>query len=251
MPAIPPPITPPPLTERERELRDALPRPARPKKAATIMLWRGPKGNPSILMGKRASRHDFMPSVYVFPGGRVDRADSYAGSTGQMSARTAAVLAAAYSPRRARAVVLAAVRETYEETALMLGAPSARTYNSPSRNPKNASYQAFFDAGQAPDISGIEVVGRAVTPPRRHKRFDTWFFAKDMNGADDISVSDSRELLDVGWFTLEQIKALKTHVATETMLTVLARFLVQDNPPPKIFFMRRERSGFTTGLFPL
>ncbi len=239
-------MKPPALTEREKQLRDALPRPARPKKAATLMLWRGPKDNPSILMGKRASRHDFMPSVYVFPGGRVDRADSYAGSTGQMSARTTAVLAAAYSPRQARAVVLAAVRETYEETALMLGAQATLP-----RNPKNSSYQAFFDAGKTPDISGIEVVGRAVTPPRRHKRFDTWFFAKDMNGADDISVSDSRELLNVDWFTLEQIKSLKTHVATETMLGVLTRFLVQDNPPPRVFFMRRERSGFTTGLFPL
>ena len=235
----------PALTDKEKGLRDALPRAARPKKASTIVLWQGPRDNPRILMGQRASRHDFMPSVYVFPGGRVDRCDSYAGSIGEMSARTKTVLEAAYSPRQARALLLAAVRETYEETSLMLGrkAPQARNLN-------HKSYDAFREAGLTPDISGIEVIGRAITPPRRHKRFDTWFFAKDMNGQGNLETSDSRELLNVDWFTFDQIEALKTHVATETMLKVMKRFLAEDNPPAKVFFMRRKGGTFITEPFP-
>ena len=235
----------PALTDKEKELRDALPRAARPKKASTIILWQGPRDNPRILMGQRASRHDFMPSVYVFPGGRVDRCDSYAGSIGEISPRTKTVLEAAYSPRQARALLLASVRETFEETSLMLGkkAESARNLN-------HKSYDAFRAAGKLPDISGIEVIGRAITPPRRHKRFDTWFFAKDMNGQKNLGTSDSHELLNVGWFTFEQIKELKTHVATDTMLKVMKRFLAQDNPPAQVFFMRRKGNAFITDSFP-
>ena len=235
----------PALTDKEKELRDALPRAARPKKASTIILWQGPRENPRILMGQRASRHDFMPSVYVFPGGRVDRCDSYAGSIGEISPRTKTVLEAAYSPRQARALLLASVRETFEETSLMLGqkAESARNLN-------HKSYDAFRTAGELPDISGIEVIGRAITPPRRHKRFDTWFFAKDMNGQKNLGTSDSHELLNVGWFTFEQIKELKTHVATDTMLKVMKRFLLQDNPPAQVFFMRRKGNAFITDSFP-
>lgn len=239
------PIKSPPLTDKEKELRDALPRAARAKKASTIILWQGPRDNPRILMGQRASRHDFMPSVYVFPGGRVDRADSYAGSVGEISPRTKTVLEAAYNPRQARALLLAAVRETYEETSLMLGRDAKD-----ARNLNHISYDAFRAAGKLPDLKGIEVMGRAITPPRRHKRFDTWFFAKDMNGIANLDTSDSHELLNVNWFTFEQIAELKTHVATETMLKVMKRFLMQDNPPAKVFFMRRKGETFITDPFP-
>ena len=238
-------MRPPRLTDKEKELFDAMTRPARPKKASTIILWQGPRDNPRILMGQRAKRHDFMPSIYVFPGGRVDRADSYAGSVGEMSPRTKSVLDAAYTPRQARALLLASVRETYEETSLMLG----RIYDS-ARNLNHKSYDAFRRAGLTPDISGIEVIGRAITPPRRHKRFDTWFFSKDMNGRENLSTSDSHELLNVDWFTFDQIEDLKTHPATDTMLKVMRRFLTQDNPPPQVFFMRLKGSKYITGLFP-
>ncbi len=235
----------PVLTEKEKELRNALPRAARPKKASTIILWKGPRENPQILMGQRAKRHDFMPDVFVFPGGRVDRADSYAGSMGEISPRTKKILEAAYSPRQARALLLAGVRETFEETSLMLGrkAPQARNLN-------HKSYDAFREAGQLPDISGIEVIGRAITPPRRHKRFDTWFFARDMNGVNATDTADSHELLNVDWFTFDQIAQLKTHVATDTMLKVMKRFLTQDNPPWTVFFMRRKGGQFITDPFP-
>lgn len=60
------------MTDKERAKRKDLKRAPRPRVASTIVLTHGPKENPRILMGQRSSRHDFMPSVYVFPGGRVD-----------------------------------------------------------------------------------------------------------------------------------------------------------------------------------
>ena len=45
-------------------------RPARPRDAASLVLWSpGPDG-PEVLMGRRSSRHRFLPDMFVFPGGR-------------------------------------------------------------------------------------------------------------------------------------------------------------------------------------
>lgn len=233
------------MNAKEKAQRAALDRAARPKIASTIVLLSGPKDNPRILMGQRASRHDFMPSVYVFPGGRVDRGDSYMPYTGDLSPRTETVLEAAYAPRRARAVVLTALRETYEETGLMLG--TAETTN---RNPKDPSWQAFVDQGLLPDLSGIEVFGRAITPPHRHKRFDTWFFVKHVDEAVMETTSDSRELLNVDWFTFDEISELKMHRATLMMLEVLKLYLSNDTAPPSVFFSRMMRGTYLQDHFP-
>ena len=147
------------MSEKERDQRKKLIRAARPRIASTIVLTHGPKDNPRILMGQRSSKHDFMPSVYVFPGGRVDRGDSYVDYAGDLSPRTETIMEAAFTPRKARAVVLASVRETYEETSLLLGTPSKT-----GRNHSDPSWDAFREAGLKPDLEGIEVFGRAVTP---------------------------------------------------------------------------------------
>ena len=109
------------LTDKEKAQRAALKRAARPRIASTIVLYTGQRNNPKILMGQRASRTDFMPSVFVFPGGRIDRADNFAPFVNDLPSRTVQILEHAYAPRKARACVLAAIRETWEETGLMLG----------------------------------------------------------------------------------------------------------------------------------
>lgn len=186
-----------------------------------------------------------MPDVYVFPGGRVDRADSYAKYAGDLSPRTQRILEAAYTPRRARAVALASVRETFEETGLMLS-KSADTH----RNLTHASYDAFREAGQLPDLSGIEVFGRAVTPPHRHKRFDAWFFVKQLGEQTPPKIVDSSELLNVGWFTFDEIAERETQRATDMMLQVLKRYLQADRPPDSIFYSRAIRGQFKMLQFP-
>lgn len=233
------------ITEGERAKRKALDRAPRPRLASTLVLTCGSGENLKILMGQRSKRHDFMPSVYVFPGGRVDRADSYAKYAGDLSARTERILEAAYNPRRARAVALASIRETWEETGLMLGAETTS-----NRNLNHASYDAFREAGQLPDLTGVEVFGRAVTPPHRHKRFDAWFFIKHLGDIQPPKIADSAELLNVGWFTFKEIQGLETQRATDMMLQVLESYLKADRPPENIFYSRAIGGKFKMLQFP-
>lgn len=233
------------ITDGERAKRKDLNRAPKPRIASTLVLTCGDPKDPKILMGRRSKRHDFMPSVYVFPGGRVDRADSYAKFAGDLSPRSERILEAAYSPRKARAVALASVRETWEETGLMLG----RT-DSSGRNLTHQAYDDFRAAGQLPDLSGIEVFGRAVTPPHRHKRFDAWFFIKHLGDVAPPLTKDSNELLNVGWFTFAQIKDLETQRATDMMLDVLKHYLAHKTPPPTIFHSKAVHGRFEMLQFP-
>ena len=49
----------------------------RPRDAATLILVRMKGKTPEVLMGCRDAKHAFMPNRYVFPGGRVDKADAH------------------------------------------------------------------------------------------------------------------------------------------------------------------------------
>ncbi len=232
------------LNADEKALRAKQSRAVRPSLASTIVLITGAKDNPKILMGQRAKRHDFMPSVYVFPGGRVDRADSYAPYVSDLSPRTQSILESLYSPRRARAIVLASIRETFEETGLMLGQAQAWT-----RNLNHSGWDGFRKQGYTPDLSDIEVFGRAVTPPYRHKRFDTWFFISWLDsGRSDIA--DSAELLNVDWFSFDEIEVLETARATDMMIDVLKSYLSGRLPKNKIFHSHMAHGKFRQDFFP-
>ena len=66
-----------------------------PRHAASLIVWRQASGEPEILMGVRHAKHKFMPSVLVFPGGRVDRSDHGVKVRSEMRAETEALLARA------------------------------------------------------------------------------------------------------------------------------------------------------------
>ncbi len=219
----------------------------RAKLASTIVLLRERDGVRQILMGKRSARHDFMPSVYVFPGGRVDRCDSYAPALDHANSRTREILEAAMTPARARACVLAAVRETYEETSLILG----NKFDDKPNASNDPSWKSFHKEGYVPTLANIELFGRAITPPHRDKRFDTWFFLARLNQETaSRPFKNSAELIDTGWFTFAQIKTLKTHRATQMMIAQLQTYLAYDNPPSDIFFSRAVRGKFSFSRFP-
>jgi 8-oxo-dGTP pyrophosphatase MutT (NUDIX family) len=92
----------------------------RPRDAATLILTRDGKDGFEVLMGRRAPGHVFMASKWVFPGGRVERSDAFAAFGTDLPPADAGRLSREVAPRRARAMALAAVRETYEETGLLL-----------------------------------------------------------------------------------------------------------------------------------
>lgn len=174
----------------------------RPKDAATLILLRDAGGSHQVLMGQRHAGHVFMPDRYVFPGGRVERSDNYAKPALPLAAEVCARVARSCTPRRAQALALAAVRETFEETGLILGRPLERP---PKRPP--GSWRPFFATGHAPVLDGLEYVCRAITPPFRPRRFNTRFFL-----AQEVALRGqlrgNGELVDLRWFSLSEARSL-------------------------------------------
>lgn len=198
------------MTETEKRPRRAV----RPRDAATLILLRQRRGKTQVLMGKRHARHRFMPEVHVFPGGQVDRADGYIKPATEFDPRVATVLErSTQSPARARAAALAAIRETFEETGLVVG----RHHIEPART-ANESWQAFFRTGYAPALDGLAYICRAITPPVRPQRFNARFFAADGEHAHG-EIAGSGELLDLDWFTVD--KALTFELANITKIVLL------------------------------
>ncbi|PHR56989.1 MAG: hypothetical protein COA43_12790 [Robiginitomaculum sp.] len=218
----------------------------RPKLASTIVLLRDDNGQQQILMGKRSHKHDFLPSVYVFPGGRVDPSDNYAPAHDHPNSRTREILEKAMTPARARACVLASVRETFEETSLILG-----KRGTPQSAINDPSWKAFHSQGYLPVLADIEVFARAITPPYHDKRFDTWFFLARLDTeAANRPFENSAELVDTHWFTFEEARALKMHRATKMMLGELETYLGYDNPPHDIVFTHVQHRKFILTRFP-
>ncbi|RZJ95912.1 MAG: NUDIX hydrolase [Brevundimonas sp.] len=219
-----------------QDLADAPRRPGvaqRPKDAATLILVRGHGSRPAVLMGRRSPGHVFMASKWVFPGGRIDRSDFGAAAATDLGDKASTRLNRELPPRRARALALAAVRETFEETGLMLARPAEpRRVVGPWRD--------FRAAGALPDLAALAYVARAITPPGRVRRFDARFFIADADrllNPDDASTS--RELDEIAWLTLEEARGQDLPAITRYILGEVAEQL--DNPRRLLPLVRMVR----------
>lgn len=178
-----------------------------------------------VLLLRRNSRAGFVPETYVFPGGRVDATDAEPGTlelvddlTAHMAAERLG-LAAADPP--AIAYYVAAFREAFEETGILVG---RRADGSP---PPTAAFDPAIDRlrddlmedrlGFGEVLSRLEcrVSGSAVeyfahwiTPRRQPRRFDTRFFAARVATA-SVPIVDPREMTDARWIT--PARALERH----------------------------------------
>jgi 8-oxo-dGTP pyrophosphatase MutT (NUDIX family) len=195
----------------------------RPRDASTLILLDRSGPAPKVLMGKRHHGHVFMPGRYVFPGGRIDPADRRMPVAAPLDPRMEAKLMLHIrnpNPEKARAFALTAVRETYEETGLMLGQRTSDTPAAP-----DAEWQAFVEAKILPDLSTMHFIARAVTPPRRARRYDTRFFTADVSAIAhkiDGKVGPDFELVDLVWLPLPEIKQrIELMAITELVLREL------------------------------
>jgi 8-oxo-dGTP pyrophosphatase MutT (NUDIX family) len=176
----------------------------RPKDAATLIVYRRDSGIVRILMGERHGRHAFLPGRFVFPGGRIEPADSRLSLATDLRPEVLAKAARGSTPAKARSLALAAIRETFEETGLLLGALSAAIPQ--TRSP---AWRRFFSYGVAPRLEALDFIARAITPPGRPRRFDARFFmtdAKEIARTLDASEA-SGELLRPTWLTLTEARA--------------------------------------------
>lgn len=197
----------------------------RPKDAATLVLIKNSGGVPEVLLGQRHGGHAFMPNRYVFPGGRVDPSDSRVMPATSLKQDVAHRLEKNCGPARARALAIAAVRETYEETGLMLaGEMPAGVLTS-----RNSAWSHFARQGVGPALSNLDYIGRAITPPGRPRRFHARFFMVDAIHVQG-EIKSSGELLDIGWVSLKEAAKLPIPSITGEVIKEVMSLI--SNPPP-------------------
>jgi 8-oxo-dGTP pyrophosphatase MutT (NUDIX family) len=231
------------LTAAERERRWPN---IRPKDAATLIIIDRTGRDPKVLMGRRHHGHRFMPGKFVFPGGRIEAGDRSMPAAGALNTRAEqALLARVTRPtlQRARALGLAAIRETFEETGLLLG---TKEYGPPERAP-SGPWESFRERGVMPDLEALQLVARAITPPKRPKRFDTRFFAIDRDHvADEVPgiVGPDSELIELAWVSIAEAKKLELPAITTIVLDELQNRIDEgfapELPVPFYFEVRKK-----------
>ncbi len=199
----------------------------RPRDAATLILVRMKSRTPEVLMGCRAAKSAFMPNRYVFPGGRVDKADAHIPIATPLDRHVKARLLKAASEQRAKALGVAAVRETFEETGLILGKP----IEGGVKKDYGEHWKGFLDQGMAPALDSLDLIARAITPPGRPRRFNARFF---MARAEDASgeIRHSSEMGDVRWVRLDEARELPLPTITGLILGEIGR-LIKEPPDRK------------------
>lgn len=204
-------------------------RAVRPKDAATLIIVRRDSNKPQVLMGQRAAGHAFMPNKFVFPGGRVDPGDARLRPPLDLHPAVLQRLSRGCSETRARALAMAAIRETFEETGLVLGEPDSATLK--TRSPH---WKEFLRYDVNPRLDTLHLIARAITPPYRNRRFDARFFMAEadlIQGDVHEAPEGSGELLKLHWVTLADAQALELPNITRMVLAEVERRLCEGQRP--------------------
>lgn len=190
--------------------------PLHPKDAATLLVIRRDGPRPRVLMGRRVGGHVFMPDKWVFPGGRIHPADFRVPAASELGDATAAALARTCALPRARALAVAAIRETFEETGLIVGRPG-------TGRSRSDEWRDFLASGYLPDLAPLAFVARAITPPARTRRFDARFFTVDAEHLVSLDPgAGSGELDEIAWFDWEAAAGLDLPGITRAILAEVA-----------------------------
>jgi 8-oxo-dGTP pyrophosphatase MutT (NUDIX family) len=222
------------LSERALDVLAGRRLPTPPRNAATVMLLRpGKNANPAagsdgleVYLLRRTASMAFAPGAFVFPGGSVDDrdADQEVGWAGPGPAEWGETFDA--PPELARALLCAAVRETFEESGVLLAGPSADSVVADTSGADwEADRKALLDRSLS--LAGLlrrrglvlrsdllAPWSRWITPAAEERRYDTRFFAaalpsqqrtRDVGGeadqvtwvrpADAIAMGRSREIM--------------------------------------------------------
>lgn len=189
---------PPSLVEQARAFADGRREPAEPRNAATVVLVRaGRSADPGALevyFLRRQVGMAFAGGMAVFPGGGVDERDHESPEIPPWAGPTPAEWAGRLGVEEssARALVYAAVRETFEESGVLLAGPSADTVVSDTTG---ADWEADRVALEAKELPFTEFLARRslvvrtdlltpwslwVTPVFEPRRFRAWFFLAEL-----------------------------------------------------------------------
>jgi len=213
-----------------------------PRDAATLMLIDRSGAQPKVLLGRRHAGHKFMPGKFVFPGGRIEPLDQSMTAVSELHPDARKKLMERVTEPNtelARAFALAAVRETAEETGLLLGVKRDQPPIVPGE-----IWTEFAKANVHPDLGQIHFVARAVTPPRRPRRFDTRFLTADASAiAHKIEgvVGPDSELVELTWVPIAEAAQLDmptiTGIVLEELLARVETGMAHDLPVPFYFMI--------------
>jgi 8-oxo-dGTP pyrophosphatase MutT (NUDIX family) len=176
-----------------------IPRP-QPLPAATILLLRDDPAF-EVLMVKRHHQIDFASGALVFPGGKTAPGDHDPAWDERCTGFDAC-------PEDQRALRIAAIREAYEESAILLartadGAWAALDERAgAARDPVAKGERPFLDLVRELDVrldlGALTRFARWVTPAMMPKRFDTWFYVA-VAPEEQLAECDGWETVDAEW----------------------------------------------------
>lgn len=225
--------------------------------AATVMLARDTEAGIEVFVLRRTARAVFAPDMYVFPGGKVDPADSAADLDVYVEGLTDAAASAALGiDRGGLAYWVAAVRECFEEASVLL----ARRRDGTPADVPDEDRKAVHDQELSMvelcrrhdlvlDLSEIRYTAHWVTPVGEGtRRFDTRFFLAaaphDQEGRhDDIETVHSRWVHPAQALAESEAGELALMPPTRASLRFLAAHATVDEalaaadaagPPPRI-----------------
>ncbi|MET1059635.1 MAG: NUDIX hydrolase [Nocardioides sp.] len=183
---------PPQLVAQARQYADGTRTPVEPRNAATVVLLRPGATGPEVYLLQRQTSMAFAGGMCVFPGGGVDPRDF------DSSVAWAGPDAATWAHRlgtdeaTGRALVCAAVRETFEESGVLLAGPSP---DAVVADTTGDDWEADRVALEGRELSLTEFLNRRglvlrsdllgawagwLTPAFEPRRYRTWFFVADL-----------------------------------------------------------------------
>ena len=193
-------------------------------------------GDAQVLMGQRGAKAAFMPNKFVFPGGAVDAGDADITLANEISAKCKARLTEDADPKLVSALQVAAIRELWEETGLILGVPGQFA-------PAPEDWKTYAASGFRPAGNALKFVFRAITPPGRPRRFDARFFmadASEIQGDPDDFSHASDELSSLQWIRLDDARNFDLPFITEVVLAELHARLSGQKRDPGVPFFRND-----------
>jgi len=206
------------------------PKRVRARDAASLILLRERGSRLEVLIGRRGKGARFMPGRYVFPGGRAMPEDARPWA-GELADKLASSFVA---------LKRAALRETFEETGLVVGEPRRKVDRAEGAlSPVEDAYRA---RGVAPAPAQLRLVGRAITPAASPIRFHARFFVADGRHAHGRLVP-CEELDDLHWHPVDGEPPGMMQNVTKFMLRCAVAVWRGEAPPtPPLYWHRGRRS---------
>ena len=210
------------------------------RNAATVIVLRDRLTDPHVLMGQRGAKAAFMPNKFVFPGGAVDAEDADIPLATRMPEVCRDRLLEDTEEDLTHALAVAAIRELWEETGLILGQEGKWESKPP------ADWASFAATGHLPSAHPLQFVFRAITPPGRPRRFDARFFLIDADeiasDLDDFSAACD-ELSHLQWIPLPKVREFDLPFITEVVLAEVAARAHDMTPPANVPYFKNDEEA--------